>query len=90
MYWIQRRDVLIDYKMIEQTKMLNIQEFNENLVENGADISIKEYIEEVNDAFYQIDIDFVDDFMNLVKKDECCIHQDMLVKYGVLSKIDTV
>ena len=85
MYWIQRRDVLIDYKMIEQTKMVNIQEFNENLVENGADISIKEYIEEVNDAFHQIDIDFVDDFMNLVKKDECCIHQDMLVKYGVLS-----
>ena len=61
--------------MIEQTKMVNIQEFNENLVENGADISIKEYIEEVNDAFYQIDIDFMDDFMNLVKKDECCIHQ---------------
>ena len=40
--------------------------------------------EEVNDAFYQIDTDFMDDFMNLVKKDECCIPHDALYKYGTL------
>ena len=72
-----------------KTMKMSIEEFNKILVENGAEITIKEYIKEVNDKIYQIDIDFMDDFMELVNKDECCIHQDMLVKYGVLSKIET-
>ena len=32
-----------------------------------------------------MEIDFIDDFIELVSKDECCIHHDMLQKYGILS-----
>ena len=70
--------------------MQNIQQFNEELVKNNEDITITEYITKVNDLFYKIEIDFMQDFMNLVGNNECCIHHDMLVKYGVLTSIAVV
>ena len=65
-----------------------INEFNEKLVENNIDIGIIEYVKALNKQFYNINIDFIDDFINLVDKDECCIPQEYLVKYGVLTNID--
>ena len=38
---------------------------------------------------YHIDITFIDDFINLVGKDEFCISHDMLLKYGILHEHDT-
>ena len=69
----------------ETSIKMSIQEFNQMLVEDGSDITIVDYIKEINDRFYNIDIDFIDDFIELVDKDECCISHKMLVKYGVLS-----
>ena len=64
---------------------MSIIEFNERLVENGEEIQIINYIKKVNEEFFSIDIDFIDDFIELVNKDECCIPHDMLFKYGILS-----
>ena len=64
---------------------LEIANFNQELLKNNSDITIVEYVKKINDEFYKIDISFIDDFMDLVGKNECCIHHDMLVKYGVLS-----
>lgn len=61
----------------------NIQDFNKTLIENNEDILIKDYIVKINNLFYNIDISFIDDFHDLVDKDECCIPHEFLLKYGV-------
>ena len=71
---------MISNKNIE----MSIIEFNERLVENGEEINIITYIKKVNEEFFNIDIDFIDDFIELVNKDECCIPHEMLYKYGVI------
>ena len=63
--------------------MQNIQQFNEELVKNNEDITITEYITKVNDLFYKIEINFMNDLMEMVDKDECCIDHKLLVKYGI-------
>jgi hypothetical protein len=61
-----------------------VEEYNNYLVENQININIIEYVKEVNKIDFKIDIDFIDDFIELVSKKECCIHHSMLEKYGVL------
>ena len=62
-----------------------IEEYNNYLVENQININIIEYIKEVNKLKYNIDISFIDEFIELVSKDECCIHHNMLEKYGIIT-----
>ena len=66
------------------TKM-QIQTFNQKLVDENVDINIIDYVKLLNNESYHIDMSFIDDFINLVDKDECCIHHDMLIKHGILS-----
>ena len=61
-----------------------IQEYNTYLIDNQYQINIIEYVKKNNEIKYKIDISFIDDFIELVSKDECCIHHDMLKKYKVL------
>ena len=60
-----------------------LQQFNEELVKNNEDITITEYITKVNDLFYHIDIEFMEDFMELIDHDDFCIDHELLRKYGV-------
>ena len=62
-----------------------VEEFNNYLVENQLNINIIEYVKKVNEIEFKINIDFIDDFIELVSKKECCIHHNMLEKYGVLT-----
>ena len=62
-----------------------VEEYNNYLVENQININIIEFVKEINKLKYNIDISFIDEFIELVSKDECCIHHDMLVKYNVIS-----
>ena len=62
-----------------------IEEYNNYLVENQININIIDYVKEVNKLEFKIKIDFIDDFIELVSKKECCIHHNMLEKYGVLT-----
>ena len=62
-----------------------INEYNTYLVENQININIIDYIKEVNKLEYNINIKFIDEFIELVSKKECCIHHDMLQNYGVCS-----
>jgi len=64
---------------------MQIQNFNQKLIEENIDINIIDYVKLLNDQFYNIDISFINDFISLVGKNECCIHHDMLEKYGVLT-----
>jgi hypothetical protein len=62
-----------------------IDEFNIYLISNKINPNIIDYVKDINKIKYSIDISFIDDFIELVSKDECCIHHNMLVKYGVLT-----
>ena len=55
-----------------------MQEFNNQLVEDNESLTIIEYIKLANEKIHHIEIDFIDDFMNLVNKDECCIHHNVV------------
>jgi phage anti-repressor protein len=65
--------------------MSDIEKYNNNLVNSKTIITIINYVKAVNRLKYNIDIDFIDEFIELVNKDECCIHHSMLQKYGILS-----
>ena len=55
----------------------------------NAEITIIDYVKLLKYEVYHIDITFVNDLLLLIYEDECCIHHDMLYKYGVLSEHDT-
>jgi len=62
-----------------------INEYNTYLVENQIQINIIDFVKEVNKIKYKIDISFIDEFIELVSKDNCCIHHNMLQKYEIIS-----
>ena len=68
---------------------MQIQTFNQKLVDDDFNINIIDYVKLINNESYHIDISFIDDFVELVCDDKCCIHHNMLYKYGVLSEHDT-
>ena len=63
----------------------NVNEYINYLIDNQVNINIIEFIKEINKIKYNIDISFIDEFIELVSKDECCIEHNMLVKYNVIS-----
>ena len=60
-----------------------IEEYNTYLVENQININIIDFVKEINKLEFKIDISFIDEFIELVSKNECCIHHNMLQKYGI-------
>ena len=54
------------------------------LIENPK-INIVDFAKQCNLLTKNIDISFIDEFLYLVKKNECCIHQELLIKYRVTS-----
>jgi hypothetical protein len=67
------------------TEHKTIEEFNQYLIDNKFNPNIIEYVKELNKIKYKIDISFIDEFIELVNKDDFCIHHDMLQKYGVIT-----
>ena len=63
----------------------SIEEYNQKLVNDKINIAIVDYVKAVNDMKYKIDISFIDELLELVNKDECCIHHIMMNKYGILT-----
>jgi len=62
-----------------------MQDYVNSLVEQRQDITINEFVKEVNKRKFNIDISFIDEFLELVDKDECCIHHEKLYKCGMVS-----
>jgi hypothetical protein len=63
----------------------SIEEYNTYLIDNQVNVNIIEFVKEINKIKYNIDISFIDEFIELVSKDDCCIHHNMLQKYGILT-----
>jgi hypothetical protein len=62
-----------------------ITEFNKYLIDNQQQIDIINYVKEINKLSLNIDLSFIDEFIELVNKNECCIHHNMLQKYDLIS-----
>ena len=58
---------------------MQIQTFNQKLVDENVEINIIVYVKLLNNELYHIDVSFIDDFINFVEKDECCISHNMLI-----------
>ena len=67
------------------TAYTNAKEYNTYLVNNDIDINIINYVKEVNNLIYNIDISFIDKFLDLVEKDEMCIPHELLIEYGIVT-----
>ena len=61
-----------------------IYEINKNFILNNREINIIEYAEFLNNRFYNIDISFMEYFLELIEKDECCIHYKKLEEFQIL------
>ena len=55
-----------------------IQEFNKQLIDDEIELTIIDYVKKLNEQFYDIDISFIDEFIDLVDKDDFVIHHNML------------
>ena len=61
----------------------SIEEYINYLIDNQVNVNIIDFVKEINNIKYNIDISFIDEFVELVSKDDCCIHHNMLQKYGI-------
>ena len=78
-----------NYKIIYILTMTynnTIEEYNQKLVNDRINISIVDYVKAINDIKYKIDISFIDELLELVNRDDCCIHHDKLKTYKILTK----
>ena len=69
----------------------NVNEYISYLIENQSNINITEFVKKVNEFEFKININFIEDFIELVKKNVGfhSIHHNMLKKYGISSLKDT-
>ena len=66
-------------------KKMEIQKYNEDLILKNEEIIISDYVKKINEKFYNIAIQFINDFLELVDKDVFCIHHELLYKYDALT-----
>ena len=66
-----------------------IQEFNQQLIEDEIELTIIDYVKKLNEQFYDVDISFIDEFIDLVDKEGFNISHEMLYKYEILTKADS-
>ena len=67
-----------------------IQEFNMKLVQDNKDITIIDYVKELNNEYFNIDISFIGDFIELVDKEGFVINHEILFKYNILTKSSSI
>ena len=75
--------------MASSSEFDSINDYNKYLINNNkTDVTIKDYIINIKNMFYpDMDISFMDFFMNLVGNNNICISQQKLIDYSVISKI---
>jgi hypothetical protein len=60
----------------------SINEYITYLIDNQVNVNIIDFVKEINKIKYNIDISFIDEFIELVSKDNC-IHHNLLKKYSI-------
>jgi phage anti-repressor protein len=62
-----------------------MEEYNKYLVDSNISITIIDYVKEANKRKYNIDLTFMEEFLELVERDDFCISHSMLVKYEIIN-----
>ena len=78
----------IGYHNAQELKMefKSVEDYNSFLVEKKRLKTLPEYIRQINTMLDNIDISFMDDFMDLVGRKDFCVPHTMLWKYGVVAE----
>jgi ElaB/YqjD/DUF883 family membrane-anchored ribosome-binding protein len=76
-------------KLLNKMTYKSVEEYNNYLVDNQIQIDIINYVKEVNKINFNIDLSFINEFLELINKNKCCIHHNMLKKYGVIKDGNT-
>ena len=63
-----------------------ISQLNASLVNEQPDITVLDYVKLINEKIFNIDISFIDDFIDLIDKEGFIINHEMLFKYEILLK----
>ena len=63
--------------------------YNDYLIENDIDHTLIEYLKDANDKFYNYDIKFMEEFMELVDRVDFCISHEYLFEYKVATESTT-
>ena len=87
-YKIGVENIIINKKIRDRRRKLVIRDVKSVCITMGGSDPCNytlQVIKEINNIKYKIDISFINEFIELVNKDECCIHHDMLVKYGIIT-----
>jgi hypothetical protein len=72
------------------SKTAQIKDYVNSLINNTIKLDMLEFFNEVNNGIFNIDITFMEYFLDLCNKnDEYCVSQDKLQEYGVLTNINT-
>ena len=66
-----------------------MQEYNQLLVSQKIELTLVEYITEANSKLLLVDMEFMEEFMDLVGRDDFCIPHELLYKYGALTERDS-
>ena len=68
--------------------MIHIEEFNKKLTETKDDINILEYAKKVNDITTKIDLSFLQEFIELVDKENFCIDAKKIYELKIFENIN--
>ena len=72
------------------TQYDNVVDYNDYLIKNNkTNMTIVDYLKDINDRFYKIDISFMETFMDLIDRDDFCIPHEYLITYKVAAPGNT-
>ena len=66
-----------------------VESFIQNLVIENPEINIIDFVKNLNEVTNNIDISFIEEFINLVGRTDFCVSHELLYKYGVLTENTT-
>ena len=75
-------------ELYSEDKLINI--YNSDLVTLGFKLSMKDYVYQTNNIFYNINKSFIDNFIDFIDKDLCCIPRIYLKQYKIIDKYNNI
>ena len=68
--------------------MTQIEEFNRKLIETKENINILEYARQINNKTNKIDLSFLEEFIELIDKDEFCINSIKIYNLNIFANLE--
>jgi len=66
-----------------------VESFIQNLALTNPEINIIDFVKKLNEVTYNIDISFIEEFIDLVGRTDFCVPHTALFTYGILTERDS-